>query len=814
MTAFLKLNLNKAKRTIEKVKKATDDSHRALWEYSEMIKSKDLDDSLILIEPQQGRSLNGNMFYILKELTENPAYAEKKITLVANSSNLTRFEKILKNREFNRVRVVVRNSRDYYEALSTAKHLITDTSFPPCYRKKDGQIIWNTWHGTPLKALGRSDKGSPHDIGNVQRNFVVADYLSYPNEYTMRHMVDDYMIGGLSSAKVLLAGYPRNTVFFNGETPKKVVELLDLHGKRLYAYMPTWRQTPTGGSSSRATSELLTYLFQIDDRLEEDEVLFVSVHPLARGRINFRQLKHVRPFPEQFETYEVLAACDVLITDYSSVLFDFVSTGRKIVLFDYDADLYLRDRGMYIDIDELPFPHAREVLSLLKEVRSAKAYDDSEFVKKYCPYDSAEETKKLCERVVLGYEGNIEERSLCSGNKKKALIYTGNLSKNGITASLTSLLSNLNTEHYDYYLTFRSSHVAPNKEYLSKLREDIFYIPLVGKANFSPKEKAVQYLYEKKKIDFDSFDKILSAAYKEDIKRLYSGVEFDTVVQFSGYDYKMIYLFSKFASNKIIFAHSDMLRESKVRGNSRLDLLGYSYREYDKVAVVSRGLSSSVDTIAGHGATVHFAPNLFDYKRVQEMAKADFSFDISTESNRTFDQITEMLNSSRVIVSIGRFSPEKQHLLLLDAFDKVADEHEDISLLILGGSSWRNYYKQTCVRAQEIRHSDRVALVKGLSNPYALLNRANALILSSEYEGFGLVLLEAIALGKPVVSTDIDGPRDFMNQHGGYLVENTEEGLVDGLRWLAGPRAKPLDVDLEAYNVGALARFESLFSSE
>ena len=85
------------------------------------------------------------------------------------------------------------------------------------------------------------------------------------------------------------------------------------------------------------------------------------------------------------------------------------------------------------------------------------------------------------------------------------------------------------------------------------------------------------------------------------------------------------------------------------------------------------------------------------------------------------------------------------------------------------------------------------------------------LALPSLYEGFGLVLAEADILGLPCFSTDITGPKLFMEQVGGYLVESSREGVLDGLRaCLDGRVPKKLNVDYEEYNKEAIAQFESL----
>mgnify|MGYP000780861956 FL=1 len=86
-------------------------------------------------------------------------------------------------------------------------------------------------------------------------------------------------------------------------------------------------------------------------------------------------------------------------------------------------------------------------------------------------------------------------------------------------------------------------------------------------------------------------------------------------------------------------------------------------------------------------------------------------------------------------------------------------------------------------------------------------------MLSSFYEGFGLVLAEADILGLPVISTDISGPRSFMKKYGGTLVENSENGIYQGMEMLHSGFVKPMKVDYEAYNQEAIQEFENLLSN-
>lgn len=798
-------------KKIKRLIKGMDERHRALWQYRSMWQELPLCEKCILIESQQGRTPCGNMYYIVKELLENELYSDYDIFFVARQANAAAFRDFFSSRGMQGLKIVELGSRSYLELLATAKYLITDTSFPTYYTKKTGQIVWNTWHGTPLKALGRSDSGSLHKIGNVQKNFFLADFLSYPSEYVKDKIFTDYMLDNLSTATVLFCGYPRNSAFFSTEQiEENKRRYVPTDVERIYAYMPTWRDTQMQIPHRFRGSELMSYLMQIDSRLADNEILYVNLHPLARTTVDFSIFKHVVEFPAELETYEFLACCDVLITDYSSVLFDFAVTRKKIVLFSYDVDLYLQDRGLYLRYDDLPFPKVSDVASLMDEVRSDGYVVDEGFIGKYCAHDCLDSAKLLCSRVILGNAGQISEKINTPNGKKNVLIYSGNLAKNGITSSLTNLISNLDLSENNYYLTFNASHVAKNKDYLAQLPRGISYIPCMGKAIFSPKEKAIQYLYAERKISFKRFDETLSQGYKLDIKRLYGDIEFNVAIQFSGYDYKKVYQFSQFPCKRIIFAHSDMLAEAESRGNVRLDLMNYAYSTYDEVAVVSEGLSDSIKKISQNRASISFVPNLFDYRRVMELSKEALCFDSETESNKSLDEITEFFSRGRVLVSVGRFSPEKQHDILLDAFDQIAQSVPDLYLLIIGGSSWRDYYSKTVEHARSLKTSSRVGLIKGLSNPYPFIAKSAGLILPSRYEGFGLVLLEADVLGKPVVSTDIAGPRAFMKSHGGCLVENSKEGVAAGVSMLERGAVKVMNVDYEKYNHDALNSFFGL----
>ena len=118
--------------------------------------------------------------------------------------------------------IVLTGSVPYYYHLSRAGFLITDTTFPGRYIKKEGQVILNVWHGTPLKRMGQDNPSERHDTGNVMRNLLMSDYLVFPNIYMEEKMAGAYNLTELYQGTVLHEGYPRNAVFFDGDRGLKL----------------------------------------------------------------------------------------------------------------------------------------------------------------------------------------------------------------------------------------------------------------------------------------------------------------------------------------------------------------------------------------------------------------------------------------------------------------------------------------------------------------------------------------------------------------------------------------------------------------
>lgn len=777
-----------------------------------------LKEKAILLEAQQGKSMDGNMFALLSELCHGEEYKEYTLYLTAVRKKSKAFMERLHSLGMDRVKVVVRSSYGYYKILATAKYLLTDTSFVFNFVKREGQVYLNTWHGTPLKTLGKRVKNEEHTIGNVQKNLLAADYLLFPNEFTMEHMVEDYMLDNLGTGEIWMTGYPRNGIFYNAEARKQIRKRYDLEGKTVYAFLPTWRGTVGDVTKEEQVEQLMEYLTEVDAGLPEDYLLYVKLHTFNNEELCQEQFSHIRIFPNDCETYEFLNATDGLITDYSSVFFDYALTGKKIILFTYDEDEYEAERGFYKKLSELPFPQAKTAPELLRLILVEKNYDDSAFLKQFCGYDRPDAARAVCRKLLFGEDTGIETKAIPDNGKRNVVIFGGALFNNGITTSLFNLLSQIDREKYNYTLLYKMEDVKKHPEMLQKVPEGVHTLGFSNGLSLNAKDFVLYKLWTKKGIvPYRFIEPIQDKIAKWDSARIFTGCRVDKLIHFSGYSNDLIATFRGVPCNRTIYAHNDMEKEARDRGLIRSEVLTRAYQEYDSVAVVTEDIKYIAERIAekmpsrtGKQPRIDVAKNVIDYQRILDLAELEITPDVRTKMNVSMERLQEILNSNSVkFINIGRFSPEKGHDRLLNAFDRIHKENPDTYLVIIGGRG--ALYEETLQKAQALESYDHIVIILYMSNPYAILKKCDYFIFSSLYEGFGLVLAEADILGVRCVSTDIDGPRLFMQKYGGTLVENSEQGVYDGMKLcLEGKVAHTLSVDYAEYNKEAVAAFEQI----
>lgn len=799
---------NKLKRIFKTIKKVNI-SYILKTVYVKYYRKLPIIDNYILLDSQHGKNINGNIYYILKELNDNQKYDNYELFLMVDKSCYQRQLEFLDIKNIKKVKLIKYGTKKYYKLLACSKYLINDTSFLNFYIKKEGQVYLNVWHGTPLKHLGKSMNTGYHAIGNVQRNFIFADYLLYPNEYTMNHMIDDYMLSNISEAKIVLSGYPRNSIFFDEKSKEKIRKELNIEKKNVIAYMPTYRDDKSINEEVEINTKILT---ELDKKMTDNEIMYVNLHPFVKNSINYN-FKHIKKFPENYETYEFLNCTDCLVTDYSSVFFDYANKDNKIILFAYDEEEYFKNRGCYISLDELPFVKVNNIDELYNEIKTKSKCNYATFKKKYCQFDSAQATQQLCELLIFGNRKNITLKEMPKNNKKNVLIYVGALAKNGITTSLSNLLNNIDLKEYNYYLTFPTRSVSGNKLFLKEMPANVNYIPSDNLLNCPILEKIYILMWYSgiiKKLNTKFAERI----YKENLKRLYGNIKFDAFINFSGYNMRRIMLYSFIDSYKSIYVHSNMEMEIKERKNQKKHILNFAYNKYDNVVVVTDSLIKPTTKFTQNTNKIVVVNNVIDYKNIINKSKEEIKFDDNTDSNMSFDKIKKILNSknNKKFINVGRFSKEKGHDRLIKAFEKINDENKNTYLIIIGGHGV--LYDKTKFLVETSKCKENIILIKSLKNPFPIVKKCNCFVLSSYYEGFGLCLVEADILGLQSFSVDIDGPKKLLLSNNGNIVENSENGIYDGMKKYLNNKLNRMKVDYEKYNEQAIEEFYSLLESD
>ncbi len=756
--------------------------------------------NVAVVESRGGEDFASNLFYLAKELEQRGI----QLYIPYKEQTKEKIKTIIKNGQFSHAKLVRMYSYRYYKLLAVAKFLANDIAFDWKYIKRDEQVYVNTWHGTPLKTLGFDIPKGGYTMGNIQRNFLMVDYLTAPSDYFTEKILSAYHVDRLYPGKILHSGYPRNAVFFDEGLRDITRKRFGLEGYQVIVYMPTWR----GGHTSPETSGLLQkHLLSINADLMENQILYVKLHNMDRQSVCVDNLAHVRHFPQDIDCYQFLTAADCLITDYSSIFFDFANTGRKIVLFPYDKEQYLKDRNLYFDVDRLPFPCVRTVKDLVKEINEGKNYDDRAFREEFCTYDHRDAAREIID-VALGGE-NVEFERVAPNGKKNVLIYCGGLLlKNGIVTSLKNLLAGLDTDQYNYFFSFTRQGLPFSPPLLDELPDGIQIYPIS-----SPLQKTLlevwayrQYYNRRKNRWF--YRRLWDRLMKREMQKHFPQFSFDVVVDFEGYGtHQMIPILQNYPGKRVIFVHNDMVAEMHTRNNQHPYVLRDAYRSFDTVAIVSQDLYKPTLEISGREDNIVVVQNSHHYEGIRRRAKMEISFERDTEV-RTWNPegISGVLSQKGYkFITIGRFSPEKGHLRLLDAFDCFCDRYGDAQLIIIGGHG--DQYGATLKRIQRMRHWRNITVIKSMKNPMPILSRCDLFMLPSHYEGLGLVILEADCLGVPPFATDITGPRAFMHRYKGHLVENSTLGILRGMYDFVDGKVHTLDINYEEYNQNAYREF-------
>lgn len=767
----------------------------------------------LLAISRDGEDAADNILCIISEL-QKEEYENYTVYLYLQPRVAKAKTQLLRNCGLGHVRVITSRKACMF-LMERAQYILSDSSLPWNYVKKPGQTVINTWHGTPFKHMGRSTAHEKHRVGGTQQALLKADYLIYPNAFMKDVMIRDFMLENLSRATCLCSGYPRNDQFCCHESYAEQRARLGLKGQ-IITYMPTFRSVGFKRKNKDQVDNLRRYFSVLDGLLREDQTFFVKLHNYNLEQLDLTSYKRIKPFPEGHATYDVLAATDILVTDYSSVFFDFANTRRKIILFAYDEEEYFTDRGVYFPFDELPFAKVESAEALFEEIERPNDVDYAAFFEKFGYYDNPESTRSIC-RHIFRHIPSCKEEPVPYNGKENVLLFGGSLAKNGISSALLHLLAKADKSRYNYIICFLQEQISQEPSRVNIIPEDTPYMPLPDAPSFTFWEsKCFKYMLRhdipmeevgKKKAQIPAR---IERAVKREWERLAGHSRIHKALQFDGYGEYAPLLFALSGKPSAIWVHSDHVQEKLVRGYNTLSVLNYCYHTYDKIVLVNDVLQEPVQRFGAPKERITTVYNCYDAESFRQKSLLPMTIDSDTTVCQAFEGSLEqkLKNAHPAFVTIGRFSPEKGYARLLKAFDTFHKAWPESCLLIIGGHGV--LFDETVELARSLPSKKDIILIKSLSNPAPFLKACDCFISSSFYEGLPIMLFEAVAVNLPIITTRIPAVERFMESCGGTCVENSEEGILEGMEAFARGEIKALDLDFEAFNENALNAFHHL----
>lgn len=263
---------------------------------------------------------------------------------------------------------VVEGSPQWWQARADARLLVVNDWLRRRFTRKDGQKVLQTWHGTPLKRLALHRPGFDlRRMAAVVKESRRWDVLLAQNLYAERILRKAYAFFG---KPVWTEGYPRNDALL-GDAGAAVREALSIGAdERVLLYAPTWRDD---------REQMVDFIDAERLAAETDSVVLVRGHSRTLQPGRDRTGARVIDVTAHPDTAQVLAAADALITDYSSVMFDFSVTGRPMYFLVPDLDHYRGElRGFYFDLAERapgPLVHSQqELVAALADPDLPQAY--------------------------------------------------------------------------------------------------------------------------------------------------------------------------------------------------------------------------------------------------------------------------------------------------------------------------------------------------------------------------------------------------------------------------------------------------------
>ena len=332
-------------------------------------------------------------------------------------------EKKYKNLEKNKNTSVVKiGAKEYKKCLAKAKYWIFNYKIPDFLYPKKNQIFVQCWHGTPPKRLGcdlEHFDNVLNTIDGIKKRYRIEPskftYFISPSKFASEKFISAWNLKEIGKENIIVEeGYPRNDFLFNYKE-KDVQQIrkklgIENDNRKIILYAPTYRSDQHQTGLGYVYKEEIDFK-KMEEKFGKEYLILFRPHYFIANSFDFDKYKgFVYNVANIDDINELYIISDILITDYSSVFFDYANLKRPMIFFMYDLEHYKNEsNGFYIDLNELPGPIVETQEDLEKSIEdvdfnigSSKKY--KEFNEKYNYLDDGNASKRVIEKVILEME--------------------------------------------------------------------------------------------------------------------------------------------------------------------------------------------------------------------------------------------------------------------------------------------------------------------------------------------------------------------------------------------------------------------------
>lgn len=312
------------------------------------------------------------------------------------------FNDIESKKEIRGIRKVKIMSLRYFYELCTSKVVITNFRSTKMFKKRKNQYYIQTWHSSlRLKQIEKDTEDTlpPHYVQMAKEDSKKLDLLLSGCKFS----TDIFKRAFWYDGEILEHGTPRNDILFKNQNDLKnrIKDKLNVNrDKKIILYAPTFRKNNDLEIYNIDYSKIIN---KLKEKFGGEWIFLVKLHPHLISKSNqlvYRE--NVLDVTKYDDIQELLSITDVLISDYSSLMFDFALTKRPCFLYVPDLDEYIRnDRKLYFNINELPFISVKSNDELASEITNFDTIKYKEDLEKFLNNTGSFEEGKCCEKLEM-----------------------------------------------------------------------------------------------------------------------------------------------------------------------------------------------------------------------------------------------------------------------------------------------------------------------------------------------------------------------------------------------------------------------------